>query len=262
MPRKSPSFTTPPCPYTTTLANSVTKKIITPDESQIIELFISEVNVLHQITDHRKYRIARAIIVFREYISSYLTCTTPEVYVAIERYCTKSNHKESTQRITLVSIKQFLIWLRESEYNHIYQTSKRQYYSKTWGKNMPEVLSNPQLDPSLQHFSYLDGIVYPNKPELEEFIKNHQENVPLIQYACKVAISIFQGSAQLSLEVKYDPESLHIMLFLMARQEHYSDEIEDIYDKIERIRMMYENSGLVDTIDFLVMTDFQSPLEI
>jgi hypothetical protein len=31
---------------------------------------------------------------------------------------------------------------------------------------MPEVLTNPQLDSSLQSVSYLDGIVYPNKPEL------------------------------------------------------------------------------------------------
>ena len=68
---------------------------------------------------------------------------------------------------------------------------------------MPEVLINPQLDSNFQSFSYLDGIVYPNKPDLEEFLKNHQENVPLIQYACNAAISVFQGSAQLSLEVKY-----------------------------------------------------------
>jgi hypothetical protein len=137
--------------------------------------------------------------------------------------------------------------------------SKRGEYVKTWSKNMSEVLINPQLDQSLQHFSYLDGIVYPNKPELEEFIKNHQENEPLIQYACKVAISVFQGSVQLSLEVRYDPESLDIMLFLMARQE---DNSKDIQDKIESVRRMYENSGLVDTFDFHVMTDFQSPLQI
>jgi len=124
---------------------------------------------------------------------------------------------------------------------------------------MSEVLSNPQLDPSLQHFSYLDGIVYPNKPELEEFIKNHQENVPLIQYACKVAIGVFQGSVQLSLEVEYDPESLHIMLYLMARQE---DNSKDIQDKIKSIRKMYESSGLIDTVDFHVMTDFQPPLQL
>jgi len=124
---------------------------------------------------------------------------------------------------------------------------------------MSEVLSNPQLDPSLQHFSYLDGIVYPNKPELEEFIKNHQENVPLIQYACKVAIGVFQGSVQLSLEVEYDPESLHVMLYLMARQE---DNSKDIQDKIKSIRKMYESSGFIDTADFLVMTDFQPPLQL
>jgi hypothetical protein len=127
---------------------------------------------------------------------------------------------------------------------------------------MSEALSNPKLDPSLQHFSYLDGIVYPNKPELEEFIKNHQENVFLIQYACNVAISVFQGSAQLSLEVKYDPESLHIMLFLMARQEHYSDDIEEIEDKIKSIRKMCRSSGLVDTIDFHIMSDYQPPLKL
>jgi len=127
---------------------------------------------------------------------------------------------------------------------------------------MSEVLPNPQLDPSLQTFSYLDGIVYPNKPELEEFIKNHQENVPLIQYACKVTLSVFQGSAQLSLEVDHDPESPDIMLLLMVRQENYSDDIEDIDDKIKRIRRMYESSGLVDTIDFLVMSDYQPPLEL
>jgi len=127
---------------------------------------------------------------------------------------------------------------------------------------MPEVLINPQLEPSLNSFSYLDGIVYPNKPELEEFIKNHQENVPLIQYACNVAINVFQGSAQLSLEVKYDPESADITLFLMVRKEDYDDDIEDIQDKIKRIRRMYWNSGLVDTIDFHVMTDYQPTLQI
>jgi hypothetical protein len=127
---------------------------------------------------------------------------------------------------------------------------------------VPEVLSNPQLDSSLQHFSYLEGLVYPNKPELEEFIKNHQENVPLIQYACKVAISVFQGSAQLSLEVEYDPESPDIMLYLTARQEHYNDDIKNIDDKIERIRRMYESSGLIDTVDFHVMTDYQPPLDL
>jgi hypothetical protein len=127
---------------------------------------------------------------------------------------------------------------------------------------MPEVLTNPQLDSNLQNFSYLDGIVYPNKPDLEEFIKNHQENVPLIQYACNVAISVFQGSAQLSLEVDYDPESADITLFLMVRREDYSDNIEDIEDKIKSIRKMYRNSGLVDTIDFFVMTDCQPPLKL
>ena len=128
---------------------------------------------------------------------------------------------------------------------------------------MAEVLTSSQLDSSLNGFSYVDGIVYPNKPELEEFLKNHQENVPLIQYACNVAINVFQGSAQLSLEVEYDPESLHIMLFLMVRQEHYSDDsVEDIWEKIERIRRMYRSTGLVDTIDFHVMTDYQPPVQI
>jgi len=128
---------------------------------------------------------------------------------------------------------------------------------------MPEALINPQLDSNLNNFSYLDGIVYPNKPELEEFIKNHQENVPLIQYACNVAISVFQGSAQLSLEVEYDPESADIMLYLTARREQYSDDnIEDLDDKIERIRRMYRSAGFVDTIDFLVMTDYQQPVQI
>jgi len=125
---------------------------------------------------------------------------------------------------------------------------------------MSEVFPNSQLDPNLKTFSYLDGIVYPNKPELEEFIKNHQENVPLIQYACNMALSVFGESAQLALEVKQDPESLHIMLLLMARQEHYSEDLNDILDKIKSIRRMCESSGLVDTIDFLVMTDGQPPL--
>jgi len=127
---------------------------------------------------------------------------------------------------------------------------------------MPEVLINPQLDPNLNSFSYLNGIVYPNKPELEEFIKNHQENVPIIQYACNVALSIFQGSAQLSLEVRYDPESADATLFLMVRKEDYSGNIEDIKDKINSIRRMYWDSGLVDTIDFHVMTDFQAPVQV
>jgi hypothetical protein len=127
---------------------------------------------------------------------------------------------------------------------------------------MPEVLTKPQFDSSLKNFSYLDGIVYPNKPDLEEFIEKHQENVPLIQYACNVAMNVFQETAQLSLEVRYDPESPDIMLFLMVRQEDYNDDIDDIDDKIKHIKRMYRSAGLVDTIDFLIMTDFQPPLQI
>jgi len=145
---------------------------------------------------------------------------------------------------------------------YLSNSKERSYYIKTWVLDMPEVLINPQPDSSLKTISYLDEIVYPNKSELEEFIKNHQENVPFIQYACNVAINVFEESAQLSLEVKYDPESADIMLFLMARQEHYSDDIGDFEDKIESIRRMCENSGLVDTIDFLIMSDYQPPLQI
>jgi len=127
---------------------------------------------------------------------------------------------------------------------------------------MPEVLINPQVDSSLNTFSYLDGIVYPDKPELEEFLKTHQEDVPLIQYACNVAINVFQGSAQLSLEVKQDPESLHIMLLLMVRQEHYSEDLDEIRNKIKTIRRICTSSGFIDADDFLVMADGQPPLEL
>ena len=77
-----------------------------------------------------------------------------------------------------------------------------------------------------------------------------------------MAVSVFEGSAQLSLEVEYDPESPDIMLYLMARQEDYNNDINDIRDKIKSIRKMYESSGLVDTVDFLIMTDFQPPLKL
>ena len=66
----------------------------------------------------------------------------------------------------------------------------------------------------------------------------------------------------MTLEVKYDPESADIMLFLMARQEHYSDDVEDLDDEIDKIRRMYRSAGFIDTIDFHVMTDFQPPLQI
>ena len=127
---------------------------------------------------------------------------------------------------------------------------------------MPEVLPNPQSDSSLNHFSYLDGIVYPNKPEVEEFIKNHQESVPLIQYGCNVAKNVFGESAQLAVEVDYDPESADIILILTARQEHYSEDFNDILDKIERIRRVCRNSGLVDSDALHIMTDGQPPLEL
>jgi hypothetical protein len=126
---------------------------------------------------------------------------------------------------------------------------------------MSEVLANPEVDPSLKTFSYLDGIVYPNKPDLEEFLKNHQENVPLIQYTCNVARSVFEESTQLSLEVDYDPETPDITLLLMVRQKQYNDD-PDIDDKIKSIRKMYRSSGLVDTDDFHVMTDYQPPLDL
>jgi hypothetical protein len=75
-------------------------------------------------------------------------------------------------------------------------------------------------------------------------------------------MSVFEESAQLSLEVEYDPESLDVMLFLMVRQEHYSEDLDEILDKIKSIRKMYRSAGFVDTSDFLVMTDGQPPLEL
>jgi hypothetical protein len=110
---------------------------------------------------------------------------------------------------------------------------------------------------SLENLSFLDKMVYPNETELKEFIRNHQANLPLILYACDVAVNTFENSAQLSLEVEQDPETLHHMLFLTIRQEEYSM---DIRDKIRTIREIYRNAGLIDTLDFIVTTDYQPPL--
>jgi hypothetical protein len=110
----------------------------------------------------------------------------------------------------------------------------------------------------LDNLSFLHDIVYPNEIELKEFIKNHQEHLHLILYACHVTTRTFEKSAQLSLEVEKDPETSHQMLFLTVRQEKYSM---DIQDKIRTIRKKYRCTGLTDTLDFIVTTDYQPPLK-
>ena len=112
---------------------------------------------------------------------------------------------------------------------------------------------------SLDSLSFLHDMVYPNEIELKEFIKNHQNNLCLILYACHVTVCTFGKSAQLSLEVEQDAETPHQMLFLTVRQEEYSM---DIQDTIRIIREKYRSAGLTDTLDFLVTTDYQPPLQI
>ena len=112
----------------------------------------------------------------------------------------------------------------------------------------------------LDSLLFLHEIVYPNEIELIEFIKNHQEHLYLILHACDVTVRTFEKkTAQLSLEVEQDPETSHQMLFLTVRQEEYSM---DIQDTIRTIREKYRGAGLMDTLDFIVTTDYQPPLQI
>jgi len=116
MSRTDAHFRSPPRHYVTSLAEAVQSNLITEEESNFIEIFISEVNALRQITEHRKYRIALSLISFRKYLPPYQTCTLSEIFVAIERYRAQSFHKAATQRTLLIIVKRFLLWLCDSEY--------------------------------------------------------------------------------------------------------------------------------------------------
>jgi site-specific recombinase XerD len=90
---------------------------IKPEEKHLIQLFISEVGAIRQITTHRKYAIATALLNFKEYIQDYRTCNTEDIFISIEQYRSSSDHAESYQKVLLSIYKRFLLWLYESEYN-------------------------------------------------------------------------------------------------------------------------------------------------
>ena len=143
-----------------------------------------------------------------------------------------------------------LIISRSSEFENV----STFFYTE---KDLNEFIKNETLSTTSEGLSFLHQIVYPNKTELKKFIKNHQENIPLILHACHVAVSVCEKSAQLSLEVEQDPDSPHHMLCLTIRQEEYST---DIHEQIREIRERYRSAGFIDTVDFIVTTDYQPPL--
>jgi len=116
---------TPP-DYLVPLTTAVDADLITPTESRLIESFISEIDVLRKITDHRKYVIAHTLTSFRQYLPSYETCILSDVFVAIERYRAQTHHKPSTQGITLAIIKKFLIWAYNGGHAPLLDVSKIQ----------------------------------------------------------------------------------------------------------------------------------------
>jgi len=128
-------------------ANVAAQKI-TSKEKILIELFISEAGVIRHITPQRKFAIAISLVSLRNYIGDYLTCTTPEVYISIERYRASSGHSESYQKITLSTYKRFLIWLHESEYNTALNPTKIKNLSlkrKATFKTADDILTPQEL---------------------------------------------------------------------------------------------------------------------
>ena len=97
--------------------NVVASKKITPEEKNLIQLFISEAGGMREITSQRKYAIGISLVNFREYITDYRTCTTSEVFMAIEKYRIHSGHSASYQNVALSTCKRFLLWLHESGHN-------------------------------------------------------------------------------------------------------------------------------------------------
>jgi len=106
------------------LTEGVESQLFTQRERHLIELYISEVNALSQITAERKYSLVVALTHMRKYIADYHTCTTPEVFLSIERYRSSGKHMESSQRIYLSAYKRFLLWLVESGYNKTIDANK------------------------------------------------------------------------------------------------------------------------------------------
>ena len=166
MSNKDKQFRTPDPHYGVALAKSVQSDLITEEESNLIEIFISEVNALSQITDNRKYRIAHALVSFREYCPPYQSCTLPEIFVAIERYRTGSNHAASTQQILLLIVKRFLLWLCESNYAPTLDAKK--------SKKSPSSLlaSQRQQKTSLQTTKYKPSSMQQKIQETEHFLNS------------------------------------------------------------------------------------------
>jgi len=103
--------------YLAALTDATVRKDITQEENHLIKSFISEINANRKITEYRKYQIASALITLRNYFPNYTTCNMPDIYLAIENYRSDGNHKESTQRNRLATLKRFLLWIHENGYS-------------------------------------------------------------------------------------------------------------------------------------------------
>jgi integrase len=103
--------------YLRALDNAIKNGILSEAEIKMIKSFISENSAQSRITNNRKYNLAHAVIIFRQYLPHYKDCTTQDVYLAVEEYRSSTNHSEIYQSNNLAACKKFLIWLAESGNN-------------------------------------------------------------------------------------------------------------------------------------------------
>ena len=103
------------------LHKALSEGVITSEECRMIQAFIGETSAnagVNGITDSRKSVIVLAILAIRPYMNmNFEDVTTEEIYSAIENYKNVTQHEASTQQTYLISFKQFLTWLIDTEQN-------------------------------------------------------------------------------------------------------------------------------------------------
>ena len=108
--------------YVLYLENRIKEGRISEGDSDLIKLFIPDMSIRcggKGLSDARKKSIVASLIAMRAYMNDvdYVDIDKNGVNAAIEKYKGETKHSNDTQKLYLVTFKQFLTWLVEEKHN-------------------------------------------------------------------------------------------------------------------------------------------------
>lgn len=158
----------------------------------------------------------------------------------------------------MVSWRVHLQQLLEKHFGHTSVSFLEQFNQDSTLSSYPDDNTHfsPDIEQSLLSLQENLGFIFPNPGEVASYLRHNIGLYDVVLYACMLTEEEFANTAQITLDVYFDPETDDEYLTICIRQSHYD---EDIMDKIDSICSRYEPDLDCCKGWFVVTTEFRTP---